>query len=97
MLFVMRSYMQTCHFILLNNNCLFINGTKLVKTSRLSRLTCIVCGIRCFELNYILLGAHIFAAKREKWLSPFEVSQPSLFFPHFDFTLMNVYMNTGIK
>ncbi len=59
MLFVMRSYMQTCHFILLNNNCLFINGTKLVKTSRLSRLTCIVCGIRCFELNYILLGVRL--------------------------------------
>jgi len=43
-------------------------------------------------------GAQVnFAAKREKWLSPFEVSQPSLFFPHFDFTLMNVYMNTEIK
>ena len=43
-------------------------------------------------------GAHMnFAAKREKWLSPFEVAQPSLFFPRFDFTLMNVYMNTGIK
>lgn len=26
-----------------------------------------------------------FAAKREKWLSPFEVAQPSLFFPHIDF------------
>ena len=38
-----------------------------------------------------------FAAKREKWLSPFEMAQPSLFFPYFDFTLMNVYMNTGIK
>ena len=39
-----------------------------------------------------------FAAKREKWLSPFSfMAQPSLFFPHFDFTLMNVYMNTGIK
>ncbi len=33
MLSVMRSYMQTCHFILLNNYCLFINGTKLVKIS----------------------------------------------------------------
>ena len=38
-----------------------------------------------------------FAAKREKWLKPFEVAQPSLFFPYFDFTLMNVYMNTRIK
>ena len=43
-------------------------------------------------------GAQInFAAKREKWLSPFEVAQPSLFSPYFDFTLMNVYMNTEIK
>ena len=25
------------------------------------------------------------------------VVQPSLFFPYFDFTLINVYMNTGIK
>ena len=25
------------------------------------------------------------------------MAQPSLFFPYFDFTLMNVYMNTGIK
>lgn len=38
-----------------------------------------------------------FAAKREKWLKPFAVAQPSLFFPHFDFTLMNVYRNTGVK
>lgn len=43
------------------------------------------------------LGKFIsFAAKREKWLKPFAVVQPSLFFPYFDFTLMNVYMNTGI-
>ena len=69
MLSVMHSYMQTCHFILLNNNCLFINGTKLVKTSRLFRFTCIVCGIQCSEMNYILLGVHLrcsyFAAKRK--------------------------------
>ena len=25
------------------------------------------------------------------------MAQPSIFFPYFDFTLMNVYMNTGIK
>ena len=25
------------------------------------------------------------------------MAKPSLFFPDFDFTLMNVYMNTGIK
>ena len=42
-------------------------------------------------------GAHInFTAKR-KMAQPFAVAQPSLFFPYFDFTLMNVYMNTGIK
>lgn len=85
MLSVMRSYMQTCHFILLNNNCLFINGTKLVKTSRLFRFTCIVCGIQCSEMNYILLGVHLrcsyFAAKKEKWLKPFSMAQPSLIFP----------------
>lgn len=68
MLSVMRSYMQTCHFILLNNYCLFINGTKLVKISGLFRFTCIVCGIQCIS-----------------------------FLPLFDFTLMNVDMNTGIK
>lgn len=51
-----------------------------------------------FCLALITPGAHInFTAKREKWLCPFEAAQPSLFFPDFDFTLMNVYMNTGIK
>ncbi len=37
-----------------------------------------------------------FAAKR-KMAETIFMAQPSLFFPHFDFTLMNVYMNTGIK
>ena len=37
-----------------------------------------------------------FAAKR-KMADFIFMAQPSLFFPHFDFTLMNVYMNTGIK
>jgi len=36
-----------------------------------------------------------FAAKR-KMAEPIFKAQPSLFFPQFDFTLMNVYMNTGI-
>jgi len=35
--------------------------------------------------------------QKRKWLKPFVMAQPSLFFPYFDFTLMNVYMNTGIK
>lgn len=59
MLSVMRSYMQTCHFILLNNYYLIISGTKLVKISGLFRFTCIVCGIQCSELNYILLAEHL--------------------------------------
>ena len=37
-----------------------------------------------------------FAAKR-KMAETIFMAQPSLFFPYFDFTLMNVYMNTGIK
>ena len=37
-----------------------------------------------------------FAVKR-KMAETIFMAQPSLFFPHFDFTLMNVYMNTGIK
>ena len=38
-----------------------------------------------------------FAAKRENGRNHLAMAQPSLFFPYFDFTLMNVYMNTGIK
>ena len=37
-----------------------------------------------------------FAAKRKMTETIF-MAQPSLFFPHFDFTLMNVYTNTEIK
>lgn len=62
--------------------------------------------VMCLELDWsgrwgrsLISGLLIrFAAKREKWLSPFSfMAQPSLFFPYIDFTLMNVYMNTGIK
>lgn len=38
-----------------------------------------------------------FYSQKRKMAEPIEVAQPSLFFPYFDFTLMNVYMNTGIK
>ena len=38
-----------------------------------------------------------FAAKRKIIVETLFMAQPSLFFPHFDFTLMNVYMNTEIK
>ena len=37
-----------------------------------------------------------FAAKG-KMAETIFMAQSSLFFPYFDFTLMNVYMNTGIK
>ena len=37
-----------------------------------------------------------FTAKR-KMAETIFMAQPSLFFPYFDFILMNVYMNTGIK
>ena len=94
MLSVMHSYMQTCHFILLNNNCLFINDTKLVKISGLFRFTCIVCGIQCSELNYILLGEHLrclyFCSLKRKMAESIFKAQPSLFFPHIDFTYMNM-------
>ena len=61
--------------------------------------------VMCFVLDWtgrlgltFTTGLFIrFAAKREKQLNPFFMAQPSLFFPYFDFTLMNVYMNTGIK
>ena len=85
MLSVMHSYMQTCHFILLNNYCLFINGTKLVKTLRLSRFTCIVCGIQCSGLNYILIGEHLrclyFCSQKRKMAESIFKAQPSLIFP----------------
>ena len=39
-----------------------------------------------------------FCRQKKKWLEPFSfMAQPSLFFPYFDFALMNVYMNTGIN
>lgn len=61
--------------------------------------------VMCFVLDWtgrlgltFTTGLFIrFAAKREKQLNPFFMAQPSHFFPYFDFTLMNVYMNTGIK
>ena len=57
------------------------------------------CGIlrlveEMFCSGLIAPGAPInFAAKRENGRNHFAMTQPSLFFPHFDFTLMNVYMN----
>ena len=47
----------------------------------------------------ILLGYDMFFSqpKEKNGGSHFAMAQPSLFFPHFDFTLMNVYMNTEIK
>ena len=37
-----------------------------------------------------------FCSQKRKMGESIFKAQPSLFFPHFDFTLMNVYMNTGI-
>lgn len=45
----------------------------------------------------IVLGLFISYAAKRKMAEPIFKAQPSLFFPQFDFTLMNVYMNTGIK
>ena len=61
--------------------------------------------VRCFVLDRsgrlgltVTTGLHIkFAAKRKNGWHHLAMAQPSLFFPYFDFTLMNVYMNTGIK
>lgn len=36
-------------------------------------------------------------SQKRKMAEPIFMAQPSLFFPYFDFTLMNVYMDTGIK
>jgi len=36
-------------------------------------------------------------SQKRKMTENIFMAQPSLFFPYFDFTLMNVYMNTGIK
>jgi len=50
-----------------------------------------------FCLAFAPDDAYKFCIQKRKWLKPFVMAQPSLFFPYFDFTLMNVYMNTGIK
>ncbi len=45
----------------------------------------------------LCLGSLISFADKRKMAESIFMAQPSLFFPYFDFTLMNVYMNTGIK
>ena len=73
----------------------YIPYTDLLKISGLFRFTCIVCGIQCSELNYILLGEHLrclyFYSQKRKMAESISMALPSLFFPHFDFTLLNVY------
>ena len=50
------------------------------------------------NLLFCTLGSEIFfAAKRKNGWSHYSMAQPSLSFPHFDFALMNVCGNTGIK
>ena len=39
---------------------------------------------------------NILQQKKNSW-SHYIMAQPSLFFPYFDFTLISVYMSTGIK
>ena len=41
--------------------------------------------------------AYKICSQKKKAVANFAMAQPSLFFPYFDFTLMNVYMNTEIK
>lgn len=82
----------------------FISPKRAVKSRMDSR---IISGSNCGDIasgeRGILLGLNStrsiynFAAKRKKGWSHLAMAQPSLFFPYFDFTLMNVYMNTGIK
>ena len=42
-------------------------------------------------------GCLISVAAKRKMAESIFMAQPSLFFPYFDFTLINVYMNTRIK
>ena len=81
----------------------FISPKRAVRSRLDSRIfSGFKCGIlrlveEVFCSALIVPGAHInFAAKR-KMAETISMAQPSLFFPHFDFTLTNVYMNTGIK
>lgn len=42
-----------------------------------------------------VLGSEIFCSQKKNAWSHFTIAQPSLSSPHFGFTLMNVYRNTG--
>ena len=60
--------------------------------------------VRCLVLDWtgrlgltFTTGLFIRIAAKRKMAETIFMAQASLFFPHFDFTLMNVYMNTGIK
>ena len=52
-------------------------------------------GVYCLAFAFGLLNK--FRSQKKKIVETLFMAQPSLFFPHFDFTLMNVYMNTEIK
>ena len=46
----------------------------------------------------LCLGSFIsFCSQKRKWPESFSHGAAISFFPYFDFTLMNVYMNTGIE
>ena len=82
----------------------FISPKRAVKSRMDSRIfsdsNCWILRLveEVFHSALIAPGAHIiFAAKRENGRNHLAMAQPSLSFPFFDFTLTNVYMNTGIK
>ena len=82
----------------------FISPKRDVKLRMDSR---IFSGSNCGDIasgrRGILLGlnstrsTYKFCSQKKKAVANFAMAQPSLFFPYIDFTLMNVYMNTGIK
>jgi hypothetical protein len=81
----------------------FISPKWAVKSSMDSRIILGVVGrhlgwagvVFCLAFAFGLLNKS--RSQNKNGCSHFAMAQPSLFFPHFDFTLMNVYMNTGIK
>lgn len=52
-------------------------------------------GVFCLAFAFELLNK--FRSQKKKIVETLFMAQPSLFFPLFDFTLMNVYMNTEIR
>ncbi len=51
----------------------------------------------CRETCWCIWLGKIFCSQKKNGNSYYIMAPPSLFFPYFDFALMNVYGNTGIK